>query len=144
MFVRFRQSGRRLQASLVETRRLDGKVRHEHVASLGSTVIAPSVSDRIAFWQNLHERLARLANRIDAGTQAKILGAVRDRIPMVTMEEIRALQLENAEADERFWSGLQDLHESTAAKPIARLPKTKPAQQTPETARLPRRTVSNV
>jgi len=115
MFVRFRQSGRRLQASLVETRRLDGKVRHEHVASLGSTVIAPSVSDRIAFWQNLHERLARLANRIDAGTQAKILGAVHDRIPMVTMEEIRALQLENAEADERFWSGLQDLHESTAA-----------------------------
>ena len=119
MFVRFRQSGRRLQASLVETRRLDGKVRHEHVASLGSTVIAPSVSDRIAFWQKLSDRLARLANRIDAETQDRIRGAVHDRIPMVTMEEIHALQLENAEANERFWSGLADMCESTAAEHTA-------------------------
>ena len=119
MFVRFRQSGRRLQASLVETRRLDGKVRHEHVASLGSTVIAPSVSDRIAFWQKLPDRLARLANRIDAETQDRIRGAVHDRIPMVTMEEIHALQLENAEANERFWSGLADMCESTAAEHTA-------------------------
>jgi hypothetical protein len=36
MFVRFRQTPRRLQASLVETRRSNGKVRHEHIASLGS------------------------------------------------------------------------------------------------------------
>jgi hypothetical protein len=36
MFVRFRETGRRLQCSLIETRRVDGKVRHEHIASLGS------------------------------------------------------------------------------------------------------------
>ena len=32
MFVRFRQSARRLQLSLVETRRDGSKVRHEHIA----------------------------------------------------------------------------------------------------------------
>ena len=54
----------RLQLSLIETRRCDGKVRHEHIASLGS-----SVAERIAFWTRLHERLAKLANRVDAATQ---------------------------------------------------------------------------
>jgi hypothetical protein len=32
MFVRFRQKESRLQASLVETRRINGKVRHELTA----------------------------------------------------------------------------------------------------------------
>lgn len=45
MFVRFRSSSRRLQVSLVETRRIDGKVRHEHVASFGS-VIEPQTLGR--------------------------------------------------------------------------------------------------
>ena len=119
MFARFRQSGRRLQVSLVETRRLDAKVRHEHVASLGSIAVPPSVADRVAFWNRLHQRLARLSNRIDAETQGKILGAVHGRIAMPMIDEIRALQLENAEADERFWSTLQDMHESTAAEHVA-------------------------
>jgi hypothetical protein len=35
MFVRFQQQGR-LQPSLMQTRRVDGKVRSEHIASLGS------------------------------------------------------------------------------------------------------------
>jgi hypothetical protein len=34
----------------------------------------PDVPERIAFWRKLHERLARLANRIDSETQGKILG----------------------------------------------------------------------
>src|SRR6516164_2480770 len=115
MFVRFRQSDNRLRLSLVETRRQAGKVVHEHVASLGAIIMPPAVADRITFWQKLHERLARLANRIDAETQGKILGAVHDRVPIVTIEEIRALQLENTEADERFWSQLQDMNETAAA-----------------------------
>jgi hypothetical protein len=47
MFVRFRESTHRLQVSLVETRRLGGGVRHEHIASLGSIANKPSVADRI-------------------------------------------------------------------------------------------------
>jgi hypothetical protein len=111
MFVRFRQNNSRLQVSLVETRRIAGKVRHEHVASFGGLEWPPSVEARIAFWQRLHERLAKLSNRVDAMAQAKILGDIHIRIPMVTLDEQRALQLRNAEADERFWSSVHDLNE---------------------------------
>jgi hypothetical protein len=95
--------------SLVETRRLNGKVHHEHVASLGFVETPPSVPERIAFWLKLHDRLGKLSNRIDAATQGKVLGAVHARIAMVTADEQRALQLENAEADAQFWSNFRDM-----------------------------------
>jgi hypothetical protein len=47
-----------------------------HVASFGSVEVPPSVEDRIAFWQRLHERVAKLANRLDATAQAKLLGDI--------------------------------------------------------------------
>lgn len=111
MFVRFRQSRNRLQLSLVETRRVGGKIVHEHIASLGSIIVPSAVAGRVAFWQKLHERLARLANRIDASALEKLIGAVHARVPMVTIEEIRSLQLKNAQADERIWSELQDVRD---------------------------------
>jgi hypothetical protein len=103
MFVRFRQSTQRLQLSLVETRRVGGKVCQEHVAALGSILTPPSVSDRITFWQRLHQRLGNLSNRVDTAAQAAILGAVHARVPMVTLDEQRAVKLENAKADMRLW-----------------------------------------
>jgi hypothetical protein len=112
MFVRFRQNARRLQVSLVETRRAGGKVKHEHIASLGSIKLPLSIADRIAFWQRLHERLARLSNRIDPAT---ILGAIHAKVPMVTPQEQHQLKLENAQADERYWSFLHDSHEDVVA-----------------------------
>ena len=51
MFVRFRQTSRRLQVSLVETRRVDGRVRHEHIASLGAILHRLEIADRMEFWQ---------------------------------------------------------------------------------------------
>ena len=81
---------------MVETRRENGRVRHEHVASLGSIEMLPSVAARIEFWRGLHERLAQLSNRLDAETRGKVMGAVHARVPMVTPDEQRALQLENA------------------------------------------------
>jgi hypothetical protein len=108
MFVRFRQSRSRLQASLIETRRTNGKVRNEHIASLGSVETPATVASRLAFWQRLHARLAKLSNRVDAATQGKILSDIHARIPMVTIGEQRALQLENAEADAKLWSALQN------------------------------------
>jgi hypothetical protein len=110
MFTRFRQTRHRLQVSLVETRRLNGKVHHEHVASLGSVETPPSVPERIAFWLKLHDRLGKLSNRIDAATQGKVLGAVHARIAMVTADEQCALQLENAEADAQFWLNFRDMN----------------------------------
>jgi hypothetical protein len=78
MFARFRQTKTSLQVSIIETRRR----KHEHVASLGAVKQPLSVEDRIAFWKRVHERLARLGNRLDAAAQAKVLAAVHLRVPM--------------------------------------------------------------
>jgi len=92
MLARFRQTATGLQCSLVETRRIDGKVLHELVANLGSVPKSPSVADRIAFWRRVYETLTELANRIDAETQGKIISAVHSRIPLVTPNEQRPLR----------------------------------------------------
>jgi hypothetical protein len=110
MFVRFRQSDRRLQTSLAETRRQHGKVRHEHVAGLGSVPIAPSPADRLAFWTKLHQRLDALSNRVDAKERGAILTAIHARIPMPTLADQHAVQLERAQADARFWKTLAEMH----------------------------------
>ena len=113
-FVRFRQTPSRLQVSLVEGRRVGGKVRHEHIASLGSILVPATIADRVAFWRLLHERLAKLSNRIGADEQGKILGAIHARIPMVTIDELRTLQRENAQADEKFCAGLRGMNTELA------------------------------
>jgi hypothetical protein len=59
MFVRFRQTLSSLQVSLVENRRIDGKVRHEHVAGLGSIPEPMTTADRVAFWSALYQRPSR-------------------------------------------------------------------------------------
>jgi hypothetical protein len=109
MFVRLRHQGRRLQPSLMQTRRVDGKVRSEHIVSLGSVDADVSVRERIAFWAKLPGRLARLGNRIGPDEHGKIYGALHSRIPMVTPEEQRAVQEENAKDDERFWDAMRDI-----------------------------------
>jgi hypothetical protein len=113
MFIRFREKGDRLQLSLIETRRISGKVQHEHIASLGAVPTPPSVADRIAFWQHLHERLAKLTSRVDPATQAKLLGAIHERVPMVTADEQTATQRANAEADARFWDSIARMNADT-------------------------------
>jgi len=113
MFVRFRQAGSRLQCSLIETRRSNGKVRHEHIATLGTIDAPPSVADRVEFWRRLHERIGQLSNRVDGTAQAKILGEIHARIPMVTIDELRTLQVDNIQADEQVWTGLLDIYQST-------------------------------
>ena len=110
MFVRFRHQGRRLQPSLMQTRRVDGKVRSEHIASLGSVDVDVAVRERLAFWAKLPGRLARLANRVGVDEHGKIYGALHARIPMVTPEEQGAVQEENFKDDERFWDTMRDLN----------------------------------
>jgi hypothetical protein len=89
MFVHFRETPYGLAMSLVEKRRENGKVRHEHVVSLGSIETPPSVAARIEFWRELHERLAEFSNRLDAETRGKVMGALHARVPMVTPDEQR-------------------------------------------------------
>src|SRR5262245_7265873 len=73
MFVHFRETPYGLAMSLVENRRENGRICHEHVASLGSIETPPSVAARIEFWRGLHERLAQLSNRLDAETRGKVM-----------------------------------------------------------------------
>jgi len=113
MFVRFRRQGNRLQPSLMQTRRVSGKICNEHIASLGSVDADVSVRERLVFWAKLPERLARLGNRVGSDDHAKIYGALHARIPMVTPDEQRAIQEENAKDDERFWDTLRDLNASS-------------------------------
>jgi hypothetical protein len=113
MFVRFRQKGRRLQPSLMQTRRVSGKICNEHIASLGSVGADVSVRERLAFWAKLPERLARLGNRVHPNEHGKIYGALHARIPMVTADEQRAVQEANAEGDERFWDAMRDIGASS-------------------------------
>jgi hypothetical protein len=93
MFVRIRQTSRRLQASLIETHRTDGGVRSVHVASIGTIAVPLSVAGRLAFWEQAHERLARLGNRLDQTARAKLVDELAAKIQMVT-------EAEQAEADE--------------------------------------------
>jgi hypothetical protein len=115
MYVRFRQRNSRLLLSLVQTRRVDGKATKEHVATLPSVRVDPTVDERIRFWQRIHERLANLSNRVGAEDQRKALEPIHRRVPMVTLDEQRDLQLRNAEADERFWSSIRDMNKAAAA-----------------------------
>jgi hypothetical protein len=73
----------------------------------------PSVEDRIAFWQRLRDRLAKLSNCLDATAQAKLLADINAHIPMVTLDEQRALQLRNAEADEHSSRASTAMHAAT-------------------------------
>jgi hypothetical protein len=114
MFTRFRETARRLQVSLVETHRVDERIRHSHVAGLGSINVTASQADRIAFWTRPHQRLATLANRMNSQTQGTILAAVHTRIPIPTPDEQRTVQLENAKADARFWESLHGMHADRA------------------------------
>lgn len=124
MFVRFRETSRRLQCSLIETRRVAGKVRHEHVAMLGSIPWPADIADRVVFWGEVHQRLCKLSNRFSHETYGKLIGQVHARIPMPTPDEQRQLQKENAEADERFWSSLQHMNAATAEDHKGLLDKT--------------------
>jgi hypothetical protein len=114
---------------------MNGKVRQEHVADLGSIEgillpsfyagIAQDIADkvrtevwardsarsRIAFWQRLNERLARLSNRIDAKADAAIRGAVHAVVPMPTANEIASLEIWRHEDEIDFWIGLQRFKE---------------------------------
>src|SRR6201993_3620121 len=87
MLVHFRETPYGLAMTLVESRGENGKVRHEHLASLGSIETPPSVAARIEFWRRLHERLDQPSNRLDAERRGKGMGAGAARGPLGTPGE---------------------------------------------------------
>jgi hypothetical protein len=114
MFARFHQTPSRLQVSLRESRRVGGKPCSGHIASLESIAEPMTIAGRVEFYRRASERFARLANRIGADDKKKIAAALRTRIPPVTDDDIRTVQRENAEADEKLWSGLRGMNAEMA------------------------------
>ena len=96
----------------MHTRRVAGKMDSEHIASLGSVDADVSVRERLAFWIEIEERLARLGNRVGPDDRDKIIAALGARIPFLTPDDLRAVQEENAKDDERIWGGIRDLNAS--------------------------------
>ena len=96
------------------TRRADGRVLHSHVAGLGSVPLNASASDRAEFWVRLHQRLARLANRLTDAAQGEILKAVHARIPMPTAEELEAARNAGRVANATLFATLRDRHRDLA------------------------------
>jgi hypothetical protein len=71
--------------------------------------LAPSPADRIAFWTKLHQRLDALSNRVDAAQRGDVLTAIHARIPMPTLDDQQAVQLERAQAAAAFLQQVTDM-----------------------------------
>jgi hypothetical protein len=72
------------------------------------------VRGRLAFWAKLPRRLDALGNRVGPDEHGRIYASLHARIPMVTPDEQRGIQEENASDDERFWDAMQGLNAATA------------------------------
>ena len=75
---------------LRESYREDGKVKHKHVASLGS-VWDESLQERERFWIECEDRLARLGNRIGPDLD-RLRQTIAVRIPLVTDADRAAME----------------------------------------------------
>ena len=120
----------RLQVSLVENKRVDGKVRQEHIADLGAIdgYMLPSfypdgapqdeawtrqsVRLRDAFWQNIEQVLSRLGNRIDPEYRNELRAAIHARIPMLTVDEREALPKWQTKEQVFAWHRMADMYVS--------------------------------
>jgi hypothetical protein len=115
MFVRFRNSRRRLKVYIVENHRRNGRVAQEIVAYLGSIeaelLVPPgereceSISARIAFWETANPKLKNLANRLGDETR-RLRMAVHARIPWPKEPERERLEMLKAKAKAELWHGL--------------------------------------
>ena len=104
----------RLEVSIIETHREGGKVKQEHIASLGS-VVGDGVEARVWFWQACDERLASLANRIGPDMH-RLRQAIAMRIPEPTREEVDALEMRRWQDLQAGWQGIGDDDRNSIAK----------------------------
>jgi hypothetical protein len=92
----------RLEVSIVETCREGGKVRHKHIASLGS-IANNNLEARDAFWRECEVRLARLSNRIGSDFD-RLRQAIAERIPPLTDADREAMDAAARQWLEAGWS----------------------------------------
>ena len=123
----------RLLVSLIENRRVNGKVHQEHIADLGAidghllasfyNGIDPAIAAKVQyggawtytsmierdfFWQGVDQTLARLDNRIDATGREQIRAAINARIPRLTTDEREAIPQWEKSQKVKHWHFLRD------------------------------------
>ena len=87
MYARFYRAKRRLIGQLVDSHKIAGQVRAEHIAPLGSVLLPEpfSLSERTKFWEALKGRLwvvvDRIGDRFTDEVRAKVLAGLDRRIP---------------------------------------------------------------
>src|SRR5262249_9956799 len=87
IFVHFRETPYGLAMSLVENRRENGRICHEHVSNFSSIETPTSEAAHIEVCRGVLELLAHRSSRLDAETQCKVMAAVHARGRMVTPDE---------------------------------------------------------
>jgi hypothetical protein len=95
----------RLEVSIVETRRENGKVRQQHISSLGSYDLHGGLRERERFWIDCEDRLGRLANRIGPEMD-RLRQTIAARIPPLTDEDRAAMNAAAWDQLEGWWSGM--------------------------------------
>jgi hypothetical protein len=102
-----KEQRRRLEVSIVETRREGGRVKHRHIASLGS-IADDTIEAREIFWRECEDRLARLGNKLGPDIDP-LRQAIAARIPPPTDLELTA-------ATARRWDRLENGWDEHAKK----------------------------
>jgi len=130
---------RLLEVSVCATHRWsDGKVRHEHVASVGSIPLTMTNEDRFRFWLEVDKIIARGSNRIDWHVIAPMIEA---RIPRVIREaetELILLRREHDALNDSFVAGclsgrrLPDADKHRMVAVAKRIEELEAAQAAPE------------
>jgi hypothetical protein len=106
MFIRWQRRYRekdgnnRWTAILAESRRVNGKPRQHHIATLGSITLpiayrpVGDVDDRCAFWERASARLDRLGNQVSAADREHVEASLEDRVRRpLAAEYLKAAQL---------------------------------------------------
>jgi hypothetical protein len=117
MYLHFYRVHRRLAVNLVASRRVDGKVRSEHLGRLGSILLAEplTLEERLRFWAGLAARFgavdARFPNRVTADIRRKILAALAARIPTPISSEEHRILIASGHAEALKRGAGDDAHE---------------------------------
>jgi hypothetical protein len=91
-------------------------VRQEHIASLGSVPPEMTPADRLAFWMQVHPRLARLHNRLDEETFAKVVSELDAKVPMLMFDDPGLIggNIKTAEHNTVVWTKVRIAGEGAA------------------------------
>jgi hypothetical protein len=132
-----------VRAVLVESRRVNGKPRLQHIAMLASFDPGDLDADRwqdpswarrhaaVPFWRQARKTLDRLglANTITPDDRAKIESAMKERIPIPTPEDEQAFDADRAAAVERVRAAFRSINETFAS--LGGRPRRRPQRAVP-------------